>query len=138
MKPERRLVFYLDDQSARDDDGAGDHDDEHRGAIAGIDEGVIKAAVFANRPQGEESRVEFSYPATRAFAGKPAHGALEHCGQGFISHTHLSGVPDAVRHSACRSAEPGPPGANAVVYREPGSAAHRFAYAKRCVRRTAK
>src|SRR5258705_13994810 len=57
VKPERRPVFYLDDQRAADDDGAGNHDDENRGAVAGVDKGIIEPASLTIRPQGDESRV---------------------------------------------------------------------------------
>src|SRR3979411_634174 len=86
MQPERWLVFHLHDQRAADDDGAGQHDDEDRRPVTGIDEGEIQPAGLAARPQGEEAAIELAAAAARAFAGKPAQRALGHRGQRRVLH----------------------------------------------------
>src|SRR5882757_5461632 len=108
VNPERRLVFDLHDQSGGDDDGAGQHDEENRRAIAAVDEGVIEPADLAVRPQMEEARIELALAAARAAAGDAAQRAL---GQGVYFIIHVSSfpsplvgegsgtrVPDAMRH----------------------------------------
>ena len=72
MNPERRLVFDLHDQGGGDDDGAGQHDQENRRPVAGVDEGVVEPAGLAVRPQIEEARIKLALAAARATAGEAA------------------------------------------------------------------
>ena len=81
VQPERRLVFDLDDQRAADHDGAGDHDDEHRRPVAGIDEGVIEPAGFAARPQVRKPAYSLPLPQRGHLQASAAQRALGHGGQ---------------------------------------------------------
>jgi len=72
VHPERRLIFDLDDKRTADDDGAGDHDDENGGAIAGVDKGIIEPAGFTPRPQRQEPRIQLALAAARTSAGDAA------------------------------------------------------------------
>src|SRR6476646_12051145 len=89
MHPQGRPVFDLDDQGGGDDDGAGNHDDEDRGTIAGVNEGIVELAGLASRSQIEEARIELALAATRAFTGEPAQRAFSHGGGRIASHVFL-------------------------------------------------
>ena len=71
MKPVRRLIFDLSYEGSADDDGAGDHDDEYGGTVAGIRKGEIETAQFAIGFQRQESVKELSLAAARASAQQP-------------------------------------------------------------------
>src|SRR5665213_1390102 len=86
MHPERWLVFDFHDQRAGHHDGAGDHDDEDRGSVTGVDEGIIEPAGLAARPQIEEARIKLALAATRAFAGEPAQRGLRQSGVRIAGH----------------------------------------------------
>src|SRR5689334_21539185 len=76
MQPERRLVFDLHDQCGTDHDGARDHDDEDRRAVAGIDEGIVEPADVAVRTQVDEPGVKLALAAAWTAAGNAAQRAL--------------------------------------------------------------
>src|SRR5690349_12670846 len=82
MQPERRLVLDLDDERAADHDRTRQHDDEDRRTVAGVDEGVVESAAVAAGCERQEARIELTLAAARAFAGKPAHRALQDSGFG--------------------------------------------------------
>src|ERR1700722_11461321 len=81
MHPEWRLILDLDDQRTADDDGAGNHDDEDGGAVAGVDKGIVEPAGFTPRPQRQEPRIQLAFAAARTFAGDAAHRALRYRGE---------------------------------------------------------
>src|SRR6516164_10506182 len=76
VKPERRLIFYLHDQRASDDDRAGKHDDEDSGSVAGVDERVIQSTDVTLRPKREEAGKQLAVAAAWAPATKPSPRAL--------------------------------------------------------------
>src|ERR1700679_4163521 len=98
MQPEWRLILDLDDQRAADPDRAGDHDDENRRPVAGIDEGIIEPADFAIGPQVDESREQLALAAARASAGKPAQRALQKGRRCLVGHV----VSEETKRAALR------------------------------------
>lgn len=62
MDPVRRLILDLSYEGRADDDGAGDHDDEYGGTVAGIRKGEIEAARFAIGFQRRNPSKSFPLP----------------------------------------------------------------------------